>query len=688
MYLNSVYKFSESEQKFRVVYVDMVHLWVYELGLNSWPYEIGLADFESALSLGTILESEFCHDFPVVGPGSVQESKRDETIRCMRLLLNNHSKLFEKKKRNEMISQSIKEFGKSRIYFIRNLRRFWERGMVNNAFLPDYHNSGAKKNSQRKEIVNKTGPKRTKSAGEGVVVGDELRQIFSEAIESVYLKAKEATLMDAYDFVLQKFQARYPLLNETEMPTERQFRYYFDKNYTNKYVNKRRNYKKVYDKDIRPLTSTSGYLNIGPGGRYEIDATIADIYLVSNKDPNRIIGRPIIYLVKDVFSRMITGIYVGLENPSWVTAMMALAHAMCDKVTYCKGYGVEIAKEDWPSIGVPASIFADRGELLGRQADVLVNGFNVQLSNSRAYRGDDKGIVERHFRTLQASFKPFAKGIVEPVNGKKRLGHRYELDAELSLDAFTRIIILIVLEHNQNHVVSGYDFAPDMPENLPAIPVELWRWGIKNRTGLLRVFSEEVVKVNLMPVLTGSISNRGILFKGLRYTCFEAIKEGWFERVNHSRPNKVEISFDPRFTDKVYLRPDDSMDGYWVCDLADESRRYSGMSFAEAAQIFNEAKRTEAQARQLSRFKKVDIDQQIKAVINEERKKSESRDNKSINGIRENRTAARNEERDRQEIVGRKNINHHDDNVVTFSKEKNEDLDYPGLDAFLEDSDD
>lgn len=688
MYLNSVYQFSESGQKFRVVYIDTVHLWIYDLGEDGWPYEMELKAFDYALSLGTISESEFNLDFPVVEPGSLQERKRDEALSFMEKLLKNHSQLFDKKNRNEMIRESVEMFGKSRVYFVRHLRRFWQRGMTPNAFLPDYHNSGAKKNSARKEIVNKTGPKRTKFAGNGIVIGDELRQLFSEAIESVYLKTKEATLMDAYDFVLQKYKARYPLLNETQMPTERQFRYYFDKNYTNKDVNKRRHYKKVYDKDIRPLTSTSGYLNIGPGGRYEIDATIADIYLVSNKDPSRIIGRPVIYLVKDVFSRMITGIYVGLENPSWVAAMSALANSMCDKVGYCKGYGIEIGKEDWPSIGVPASVFADRGELLGRQADVLVNSFNVQLSNSRAYRGDDKGIVERHFRTLQASFKPFAKGIVEPVNGKKRLGHRYELDAELSLEAFTKIIILIVLKHNQNHVVTGYDFAPDMPGNLPAIPIELWRWGIKNRTGSLRVFSEDIVKINLMPVLTGSVSNRGILFKGLRYTCLEAIKEGWFERVNYSRPKKVEISFDPRFTDKVYLRPDESMDSYWLCDLADESRRYSGMSFVEAEQIYNEAKRTEAQAENLSRFLKVDIDQQINAVIQEERKKSVSRDAKSISGIRDNRTQARNEERNLQELVGRKKMEHQNNNVVSLNQAENEDVEYPSLDKFLEDGDD
>ena len=190
---------------------------------------------------------------------------------------------------------------------------------------------------------------------------------------------------------------------------------------------------RIYQKDKRALTSTSGNLNFGPGARYEIDATIADLYLVAEDDPAPIIGRPVLYFVKDVFSRMVVGMYVGLENPSWVAAMVALSNAFSDKTTYCQGYGIAISKEDWPSFGLPASIMADRGELLYKQADVLVNRFNIQLSNSRAYRGDDKAICVRFFNTIQSKFRPYVGGVVEPVNGKKRAGKRYELDAELNL---------------------------------------------------------------------------------------------------------------------------------------------------------------------------------------------------------------------------------------------------------------
>ena len=79
----------------------------------------------------------------------------------------------------------------------------------------------------------------------------------------------------------------------------------------------------------------------GPGDRFQIDATSADIYLVSRFNRHRIVGRPTIYVVVDVFSGMIVGLYVGFEYPSWLGAMMALVNAATDKVDWCRQYGVE-----------------------------------------------------------------------------------------------------------------------------------------------------------------------------------------------------------------------------------------------------------------------------------------------------------------------------------------------------------
>ncbi len=71
---------------------------------------------------------------------------------------------------------------------------------------------------------------------------------------------------------------------------------------------------------------------MGPGAKYQIDATVGDIYLVSQFDRSDIIGRPVMYFVMDSYSRMVTGMYVGLEGPSWAGAMMAIENAASDKV--------------------------------------------------------------------------------------------------------------------------------------------------------------------------------------------------------------------------------------------------------------------------------------------------------------------------------------------------------------------
>ena len=66
--------------------------------------------------------------------------------------------------------------------------------------------------------------------------------------------------------------------------------------------------------------------------------------MVSSLDRNRIIGRPVIYAVMDVYSRIITGLYVGLEGPSWLGAMMALDNMVADKVEFCKQYNIDIKR--------------------------------------------------------------------------------------------------------------------------------------------------------------------------------------------------------------------------------------------------------------------------------------------------------------------------------------------------------
>ncbi|WP_270825939.1 hypothetical protein [Aeromonas sp. QDB68] len=104
-------------------------------------------------------------------------------------------------------------------------------------------------------------------------------------------------------------------------------KHFFKREYSQVEKLKKRISKIDYNKDIRPLLATANTQALGPGSRYEIDATIADIYLVSDSDRQNIVGRPIVYMVIDVFSRMVAGFYIGFENPSYVAAMQTLSMA-------------------------------------------------------------------------------------------------------------------------------------------------------------------------------------------------------------------------------------------------------------------------------------------------------------------------------------------------------------------------
>ena len=168
-------------------------------------------------------------------------------------------------------------------------------------------------------------------------------------------------------------------------------------------------------------------------------------------------------MVIDVFSRMVVGMYVGFEGPSWVSAMVALANTVADKVEYCRQYGVEIDASDWPVKGLPDVVLADKGELNGTKVEAFSQAFGVRIENAPARRGDAKGIVERYFRTVQERFKPYASGVVEDTTSRKRGGHDYRLDASLTLPEFTQIIIAGILYHNNFHTLSKYDRTSGMP---------------------------------------------------------------------------------------------------------------------------------------------------------------------------------------------------------------------------------
>jgi hypothetical protein len=283
---------------------------------------------------------------------------------------------------------------------------------------------------------------------------------------------------------------------------------------------------------------------------------------------------------------MVVGLYVGLEGPSWTGAMMALANTATSKVKYCAEYDITISEKEWDCSHLPEAILADRGEVISKSIDSLIQNLKVRVENTGSFRGDMKGIVERFFRTVQEKVMPFLPGQVIP-NANKRTSKDYRLDGKLNIDEFTGIIIRAVLTHNNKTYLENYNrSAVLIANNVPPVPSKLWDWGINNLSGKLSSFPEDIVKLNLLPVDKGRIMGNGIIFKKMRYSCERAIRENWFEKAKMDSTHEVEVTYDLRSTEYIYIKSKNGRD-FEKCYLLDPDTRYAQKTIEEVDHLCN-----------------------------------------------------------------------------------------------------
>ncbi|KEI96833.1 transposase [Clostridium botulinum A2B3 87] len=558
--------------------------------------------------------------------------------------------LLEKNTRNKTFKEISKLSGLGLTKVKKVFSRYWQRGMSKNALLPDYKNSGGK-GKDKNLSKNKVGrPKKANYYGEivqGINITDDVKIHFKIAIDKYYRNKNKMSLKETYNLMLRDFysdsyvednEIKHMVWDKSKIPTYGQFYYWFKKLENPKKDILFRESSKEFELKHRAILSNSTIETNGPGTRFQIDATIADIYLVSSLNRNRIIGRPIVYAIIDVFSRLITGIYVGLEGPSWIGAMMALDNMITDKVEFCRKYNIEITEEQWPSKHLPEIIIADRGEFEGYSVENLINNLNIKIENTSPYRGDLKGIVERNFRTINTTIKHKTPGAIQK-EFRERGDRDYRLDATLTLDEFTTIIIKMVLYHN-NKLIDKYPMEKEMIEDeIAPIPIKLWRWGIENKKGRLRVVDQERFRLNILPKGKANVSRAGIRFKSMYYGSKKAIEEQWFIK---SKVRSIEILYDPRNMNQIYIPYEDGMN-YEKCYLLEGSMQYKDCILEEI--IFNEELSSELKEQEKNQQTQIniDLDKEIEKIVKKaknEKQKAVSCDeskNKKIKGIKRNR---------------------------------------------------
>lgn len=175
-----------------------------------------------------------------------------------------------------------------------------------------------------------------------------------------------------------------------------------------------------------------------PGATFEIDASIPNIQLLDETRTN-VIGTPIFYLVIDTFTKMVVGMHVGLDHPSWNVASSALFNCFENKVDYCKRFDIDIKPNQWVQTALPRAILADKGEFAGSMPEDIVNYLKVEIRNTPSGRPDLKPNVERYFRMFEDKLNGYIPGF--KLTPKGRGDRDPQIDAMLTLKEVTQVLI-------------------------------------------------------------------------------------------------------------------------------------------------------------------------------------------------------------------------------------------------------
>ena len=397
---------------------------------------------------------------------------------------------------------------------------------------------------------------------------------FAWAIETFYFSAKKVSLKTAYDLMLL---ARYMDADGHLMeqrPSWYSFRHFF---YDGKYHRKSkveiaRNGLSEYQRNKRPLYGSAGNWK-GNIGAFQMDATQADIYLVSRLNREEVIGRPYVYLAVDTATQLITGIHVGLEVGEQAVISCLVCAAM-NKVEFCKNYEIEIEKEDWPNEGLPGQIITDKGrEFIGNRMRELAEKFGMEFESLPPFRPDEKGLVEKAFDLIQQKYKPLlrGKGVIE-ADAQERWATDYRKQAVLTLEEFTQIVIHCVLYLNKSRILEKVS----LPGLAPTAS-NLWNHYLKqNKSEVIPVNAKDLYLLSLPRELV-SYSRKGLCYQGLYYVSrrYQKVLE-----QQHSR-KKCRIAYDPANISRIYLIHGTE---YLSFELSGNSKGYENATSTELQQ--------------------------------------------------------------------------------------------------------
>lgn len=455
-----------------------------------------------------------------------------------------------------------------------------------------------RKKGVERNYKNRPGRKAKYSTENQIILDDDVKRMFEENLQ-YYFAHRASSLKSVYDkMMLENYSEKkvidgvltYGLLPKNQRPTIRQFRYYCKIHSTPEERKISRTSFAETRNANRILLGKSATNVVKPGEMAEMDAVEFDISLVAELDPSQTIGRPIIYALIDVYSRMILAVGIAFDNNSNIGLTNLFLNLADDKQKYAKKYGIIFDNPAiWPSGYKPSNVRCDRGsDFKSHDFGRICNELNIERTLVTGATGSLKGIIEQYFHQLHRAVNPHTEnyGLIE-----KRYDSNHHEEATINIAVFTKMIIQCVLAHNTTHM-DNYDLSPEMvTEKIDARPYILWQYGCE-KYGQPKIITDKTNYLWTM-MMTGvaRISKKGILFKHIPYlpSGTEYLIHKMFSLQNKKEP--LPVRYDPRDVSHIYCAIENKLYALEINQNTKWGGGLVGKTFKEANDLW-ELKRT------------------------------------------------------------------------------------------------
>jgi hypothetical protein len=412
----------------------------------------------------------------------------------------------------------------------------------------------------------------------------------------------------------------YVMPDKGEYPTVQQIKRVLTVDKTRLERLQERTTKRHFTANMRGLKARNWRDVSGPGHTWVIDSTVGDIYLRSSIDRSWIVGRPIVYVIVDVWSTAVVGFYVCLSGPRWADAKVALFNSAASPSLIGQLWGYTPSQELSPSPCLPFALHCDRGEYLSAAHRQTAVKLLPETSYTPPYRGDMKGIGEVLHRIGKDAIFPFVPGALDQRRAELELRKVDPRKCVLTVREFVHVLHEVFTEYNlcadRTNRRDAYMVAADV---VPS-PAGLWRYGHDVGIGFSRMVNEWDLVEDLLPQGTARVRRDGVQFAGSHYGSSRSEALNWADSARNFGGWDISIHYYPGCMDRIWST-DAGGSILHPLELSDQGRIPPGITLEEWSDV-----------EVLKTLKTADMhhDRMTRAVASQERRRAIIADAKSL----------------------------------------------------------